>query len=67
MFKEDEPGNKRINLERVEEAVQTGAATIVANCPFCMTMLSDGVKAVDKQDDVMVYDLSELVLSRIDH
>ena len=66
MFKEDEPGDKRINIERAEEAIQTGAATIVANCPFCMTMLSDGVKAADKQDEVMVYDLSELVLSRIE-
>jgi heterodisulfide reductase subunit D len=65
MFKEDEPGSKRINIERAEEAIQTGAATIVANCPFCMTMLSDGVKAADKQDDIMVYDLSELVLSRM--
>ena len=66
MFKEDEPGDKRINIERAEEAIETGAATIVANCPFCMTMLSDGVKAADKQDEVMVYDLSELVLSRIE-
>ncbi|HEY3387389.1 MAG TPA: (Fe-S)-binding protein [Saprospiraceae bacterium] len=65
MFKEDEPGDKRINTERVEEAIGTGAATIVSNCPFCMTMLSDGVKAVDKQDEVMVYDLSELVLNRV--
>ena len=65
MFKEDEPGDKRINIERAEEAIGTGVATIVSNCPFCMTMLSDGVKAADKQDEVMVYDLSELVLNRI--
>lgn len=64
MFKEDEPGDKRINVERVEEAISTGAATIISNCPFCMTMLTDGVKAADKQDDMMVYDLSELVLQR---
>ena len=62
MFKEDEPGDKRINVERVEEALATDVATIVSNCPFCMTMLSDGVKNADRQDDVMVYDLSELVL-----
>ena len=66
MFKEDEPGDKRINEERVEEALKTEAKTIVANCPFCITMLSDGVKAADKQDEVMVYDLSELVLSRME-
>jgi Fe-S oxidoreductase len=65
MFKEDEPGDKRINEERVEEAMETGAATIVSNCPFCMTMLSDGVKKADKQDEVMVYDLSEMVVQRM--
>lgn len=65
MFKEDEPGDKRINVERVEEALGTGAGAIVANCPFCTTMLSDGVKAVDRQEDVMVYDLSELILRQL--
>lgn len=62
MFKEDEPGNKRINLERAEEALDTGATVIAANCPFCLTMMQDGVKAKDKQDDVMVYDLAELIV-----
>ena len=65
MFKEDEPGFKRINEERIEEAIGTEAKTIVANCPFCITMLTDGVKAKDKQDEVMVYDLSELVLKQM--
>ena len=62
MFKEDEPGDKRINLERAEEALATGAGVIAANCPFCLTMMQDGVKAKDKQDDVMVYDLAELIV-----
>lgn len=62
MWKEDEPGNKRINLDRAEEALATGAELIAVNCPFCLTMMSDGVKAKDKQDDVMVYDLSELII-----
>ncbi len=62
MFKEDEPGEKRINLERAEEALATGAGVIAANCPFCLTMMQDGVKAKDKQDDVMVYDLAELIV-----
>ncbi len=61
MFKEDEPGNKRINIERAEEIIATGAKAVVANCPFCITMLSDGMKAKDQQD-VMVYDLSELIV-----
>jgi len=62
MWKEDEPGEKRISVERAEEALATGARVIAVNCPFCLTMMTDGVKAKDKQDDVMVYDLSELIL-----
>ena len=65
MFKEDEPGDKRINTERVEEALETGASVIAANCPFCITMLEDGVKAKEKQDQVMVYDISELILNQM--
>jgi len=63
MWKEDEPGEKRINIERTEEALSTGAKIIAANCPFCLTMMSDGVKASDRQDDVMVYDLAELIVN----
>ncbi|HRW76327.1 MAG: (Fe-S)-binding protein [Lewinellaceae bacterium] len=62
MWKEDEPGDRRINVERAEEALQTGARTIAVNCPFCLTMMSDGVKAKDQQDNVMVYDLAELIV-----
>jgi Fe-S oxidoreductase len=62
MFKEDEPGDKRINVERAEEAINTGATIVAANCPFCITMISDGMKAKDKQDDVMVLDISEMIL-----
>ncbi|MEP7320737.1 MAG: (Fe-S)-binding protein [Saprospiraceae bacterium] len=64
MFKEDEPGFKRINEERVEEAIQTGVKKIVSNCPYCLTMLTDGVKAKEKQHEVMVYDLAELILDQ---
>jgi len=63
MFKEDEPGDKRINTERVEEAIGTGAEIIAANCPFCTTMLQDGVTAMGKQEEVMVYDLAELIVN----
>ena len=66
MFKEDEPGDKRINVERTEEALATGAEIIAANCPFCITMLSDGVKSKDKQDKVMIYDLAELIVQSND-
>lgn len=65
MFKEDEPGNKRINAERVEEALDTGAQAIAANCPFCLTMLRDGVSDQGRENDVMVYDLAELILDKL--
>lgn len=65
MWKEDEPGDKRINIERAEEALGTGADIIAVNCPFCLTMMSDGVKAKDKQEEVMVYDLSELIVKNL--
>lgn len=65
MFKEDEPGKKRINMERTEEALETGAEIIAVNCPFCLTMMSDGIKAKEKQESVMVYDLAELILNNM--
>lgn len=60
-FKEPEPGKKDVNVERTEEALATGADVIAVACPFCMTMMSDGVKNKNKEDSVKVYDLSELV------
>lgn len=65
MFKEDEPGDKRINLERIDEALATGAEIVAANCPFCLTMMQDGVTAREKEDSVMVYDLAELILNNM--
>jgi heterodisulfide reductase subunit D len=65
MFKEDEPGNQRINVARIDEALGTQATTIVANCPFCITMLQDGLKAREQNERVMVYDLSEMVLNNM--
>ncbi len=61
MFKEAEKGNKEINVERAEEAINTGATIIASNCPFCMTMLSDGVKNKEKEHSVKVFDLAELI------
>lgn len=61
-FKEDEPGDKRINVERIEEAMDTDAGIIATNCPFCITMLTDGVKAKDKQDEIIVLDIAELMI-----
>ena len=61
MFKEDEPGSKRINIARTEEALETNAQIIASACPFCSTMLTDGVKAKDKQLSVKVFDIAELL------
>ncbi len=60
MFKEEEPGTTRINFERTNEAIETGANIIAAACPFCNTMLTDGVKNKE-QDEVKVMDVAELV------
>lgn len=61
MFKEDEPGDKRINIERADEALATGAGFIAAACPFCNTMMTDGVKNREKENEVAVLDVAELV------
>lgn len=66
MFKEAEKGDKEVNVERAEEALETKANTIVANCPFCMTMMSDGVKHFEKEKEVEVIDLAELVVKAAD-
>lgn len=64
MFLEDEEGEK-INIERTGEALATGASTIASACPFCMTMLTDGVKHFDKTEEVSVKDIAEIVLDQI--
>lgn len=61
MFKEEEKGNTRINIERTGEALETGASVIAAACPFCNTMLTDGVKNQEKEETVQVLDIAELV------
>jgi Fe-S oxidoreductase len=61
MFKEEEKGATRINWERTEEAIATNANVIAAACPFCNTMLTDGVKTKEKEDTVVVLDVAELI------
>ncbi len=65
MFKEEEKGDIRINFERSNEAIATGAAIIAAACPFCNTMLTDGVKNSNKEEDVQVLDIAELIAASI--
>lgn len=61
MFKEAENGDKEINIERTEEALETGAKIVASGCPFCLTMLTDGVKNKERENDVKVYDIAELI------
>ena len=61
MFKEPEKGKTDINISRTEEALATGASTIAVACPFCMTMMTDGVKNKEKENEVKVKDLAELI------
>lgn len=61
MFKEEEKGAIRINMERATEALATGASVIAAACPFCNTMMTDGVKSNEKEESVQVLDIAELV------
>lgn len=61
MFKEEEKGTTRINIERSREALETGANVIATACPFCNTMLTDGVKNAEKEGAVKVLDIAELI------
>ena len=61
MFKEEEKGTTRVNFERADEAISTNATVIAAACPFCNTMMTDGVKAAEKEDKVTVLDVAELL------
>lgn len=65
MFKEEEKGNTRVNFERSNEAIATGAAIVAAACPFCNTMLTDGVKNANKEEEIQVLDVAELVVASI--
>lgn len=65
MFKEEEKGATRVNFERANEAIETGASIVAAACPFCNTMLTDGVKAADKEADTRVLDVAELIAMSI--
>ena len=60
MWMEEHIGD-RINTVRTQEAVDTGANTIAVGCPFCMTMITDGTKALSKEDEIQVKDVAEII------
>lgn len=66
MFKEPEKGNKDVNIERTDEALETKPEIIAAGCPFCNTMMTDGVKAAEREDDIAVMDVAEMIASASD-
>ena len=66
MFKEEEKGITRVNYERINEAISTGANVIAAACPFCNTMLTDGMKNAEKESEVKVMDVAELIAASLE-
>jgi heterodisulfide reductase subunit D len=65
MFKEAEAGNKEINIERTEDAIETNASIVAVACPFCNTMMTDGVKHKEKENSLKVFDLAELLVDHV--
>ncbi|MFM7637532.1 MAG: (Fe-S)-binding protein [Crocinitomicaceae bacterium] len=61
MFKEAEKGNKEINIERTDDALETNAQIIATGCPFCNTMMTDGIKHAEKESEIKVLDVAELI------
>jgi Fe-S oxidoreductase len=65
MFKEEEKGDIRINQERTKDALETGASIIAAACPFCNTMMTDGIKNSNKEEGIQVMDIAELIAASL--
>jgi len=61
MFKEAEPGNKEVNIKRTEQAMEVEPEIIASGCPFCMTMMTDGVKGKDQDGKIQVMDVAEMI------
>ena len=66
MFKEAEKGDKEVNVERTEDVIESKADIVAAGCPFCNTMMTDGVKHFNKEDEISVKDISELIAEAAD-
>lgn len=66
MFKEAEKGDKEVFIERTEEALRTGADIIATACPYCMVMMTDGIKYKNQEENVKAYDIAELVAKALE-
>jgi heterodisulfide reductase subunit D len=66
MFKEAEKGNKEVFIERIEDVIETGASVVATACPFCMTMMTDGIKYKNKEEEIKNYDIAELIAMDLD-
>lgn len=66
MFKEAEKGDKEIFIERTEDVLRTDAKVIATACPFCMTMMTDGLKYKNKEEEIKNYDVAELIVQALD-
>ena len=62
----DETIGERINVRRVQMASETGAETLLSNCPFCLTMFEDGVKGADIEDSLRPRDIAEVLVERLE-
>jgi len=66
MFKEAEKGDKEVFIERIEDAIKTDAKVVATACPFCMTMMTDGIKYKNKEEEMKNYDIAELIVQNLD-
>jgi Fe-S oxidoreductase len=65
MFKEEEKGDKRINTERADEAIETNSDFVASACPFCNTMMTDGIKNRNEEVKTEVLDIAEMIAKAI--
>jgi heterodisulfide reductase subunit D len=66
MFKEAEKGNKEVNIERMDDVLESKASVVATGCPFCNTMMTDGVKHFEKEGEIQVKDIAELIAEAAD-
>jgi len=66
MFKEAEKGNKEVNVKRTEDVLATKSNIVATGCPFCNTMMTDGIKHFNKEEDVEVLDVAEMIANAMD-